>query len=113
MSHPPDIPEITPDELKGRLDRGEVPTLVDVREHFERRIADLPDHGQLRIPTGELLQRLEEVDRDKPVVIYCRSGHRSAWAVRLMMERGFPEVLNLQGGILGWRSAVDPTLRAY
>lgn len=113
MRHPPELPEITPIELKRKLDRGDVPILVDVREHFERHIADLPEHGQLRIPTWELLQRLHEIDRGRVVVAYCRSGHRSLWAQRLLRERGVEEVLNLKGGILGWREHVDPTLRAY
>lgn len=111
--HPPDLPEITPTDLKARLDRGEVPLLVDVREHFERRIADLPEHGQLRIPTGELFQRLPEIDRGRTVVVYCRTGGRSAWAARLLLDHGYSNVLNLRGGVLGWREEIDPTLAAY
>lgn len=113
MTDSSDVPEITPAELKARLDSGDVPALVDVREHFERRIADLPEHGQARIPTGEILQRMEELDRAAPLVIYCRSGSRSAWAARLLQERGFENVLNLKGGVLAWRAEVDPTLQAY
>lgn len=113
MTASADVPEITATELKVRLDQGEVPTLLDVREHFERRIADLPEHGQVRIPTGEILQRMDELDRAKPLVIYCRSGSRSAWAARLLHERGFEHVLNLKGGVLAWRVEVDPTLQAY
>lgn len=113
MTDPPDIREITATELKERVDGGSVPLLVDVREHFEQRIADLPDHAQLRIPTGEFLQRMGEVDRGREVVVYCRSGQRSAWAVRLLMERGHGDVLNLKGGVLAWREEVDPSLQAY
>jgi adenylyltransferase/sulfurtransferase len=113
MSDPHDVPEITPTELKVRLDNGDVPLLVDVREHFEQRIADLPAHHQLRVPTGELLHRMGEIDRDREVVVYCRSGSRSAWAVRLLLERGFESVLNLKGGIIGWHDEVDPTIRTY
>jgi rhodanese-related sulfurtransferase len=113
MTQSADVPEITATELKARLDRGEVPTLLDVRELFERRIADLPEHGQARIPTGEILLRMDELDRGAPLVIYCRSGSRSAWAARLLLERGFQNVLNLKGGVLAWREEVDPTLQAY
>ena len=60
MPQSADVPEITPTELKARLDNGDVPALVDVREAFERRIADLPENGQARIPTGEFLHRLGE-----------------------------------------------------
>ena len=77
------------------------------------RIADLPPHDQIRVPTGEFLHRISEIDRDREVVVYCRSGSRSAWAVRLLLDRGFESVLNLKGGLLGWRAEVDPTVRAY
>lgn len=108
-----EVPEITPAELKERLDAGDVPLLVDVREHFERDIADLPDHGQLRIPTGEFMQRMSEIVADRDVVLYCRSGGRSEWAARLLMGHGHRKVLNLTGGVLRWRQDVDPSLRAY
>lgn len=113
MTNDADVPEITPTELKARLDRGDVPVLVDVREHFERRIADLPEHGQLRIPTGEILGRVGELGGDREVVVYCRSGSRSAWAVRLLRERGLEKVVNLKGGVLAWRQEVDSTIQAY
>ncbi len=113
MTQPADVPEITPVELNARLEADDVPVLLDVRELFERRIADLPEHGQHHIPTGELLSRLEEVDQAAEVVVYCRSGQRSAWAVRLLLERGFERVLNLKGGVLAWRLQIDPSLKAY
>lgn len=113
MTADSDFPEITATELKERLDRGDVPVLVDVREHFERRIADLPDHGQLRVPTAELLQRSGEIGHDKPVVIYCRTGSRSSWATRLLCQRGFTNVVNLKGGLMAWRAEVDPSVQAY
>jgi sulfur-carrier protein adenylyltransferase/sulfurtransferase len=114
MTDPIDILDITPLELKARLDAGDVPVLVDVREHFERDIADLPEHGQLRIPTGEFMQRIGEIGPEDEVVLYCRSGGRSEWAAKLLAQKGHRgKVLNLEGGVLGWRQEVDPTLRAY
>ncbi len=113
MSQPEAVPEITPVELKERLESGDEPLLVDVREAFERRIADLPDHDQLRIPTGEFPGRLAEIDQDRDVVLYCRSGSRSEWAARILLHHGHERVFNLQGGVLGWREHVDPTLQAY
>jgi adenylyltransferase/sulfurtransferase len=113
MNLPTDVPEITATELKRRLDNGSKPLLVDVREHFEHRIADLPEYGQIRIPTGEFVARSKEIDRGTEVVVYCRSGSRSAWAARFLLDRGYERVLNLKGGVLAWREDVDPTLQAY
>ncbi|CAN5754116.1 hypothetical protein BH23GEM11_BH23GEM11_14060 [soil metagenome] len=107
------IPEITPTELRDRLDREHPLVLVDVREPYEVQIADLPDVGQHRIPVGEFEERVGELDPDQAVVVYCRSGARSAWAVRQLKERGFEQVWNLKGGVLGWREEVDPSLEAY
>lgn len=107
------IPEISPKELKERMEGGSGPVIVDVREPFEWRIADLPDYGQIKIPLVEFLQRLHELSPDDEIVVYCRSGGRSAWAVQRLVERGYSKALNLQGGILRWREEVDPSLRAY
>jgi len=113
LNQPADVPELSPTELNARFEAGDIPVLLDVREHFERRIADLPDHDQKRIPTGDLLSRIGELDRDAEVVVYCRSGSRSAWAVRILLDRGFEKASNLTGGVLAWRRDVDPSLRAY
>lgn len=113
MSQPSQVPEITPTELEERLEAGDVPLLVDVREAFERRIADLPEHDQLRIPTAELMQRTGEIDRDRDVVLYCRSGSRSEWAVARLVQAGYEDVRNLKGGLLAWRREVDPDMPAY
>jgi len=109
----PDVPEITPDELAQRLDRGDVPVLVDVREPFEASIADLPEHGQVRIPTREFAARYSELDPDEEIVIYCRSGARSARATALLLANGYDNAFNLEGGVLRWRQDVDPSLTAY
>ena len=107
------VPEITASELKGRLDAGEELVLLDVREAFEREIADLPEQGQRRIPVVEVGERFEELDPTESIVVYCRSGSRSAAVVRFLESRGFSRVLNLKGGVLAWRAEIDPTLRAY
>jgi len=108
-----DTPEITVAELKTSLETGERFVLVDVREPFERKIADLPEAGQLRIPVGEIESRLDEIDSAERIVVYCRTGSRSGWATRLLKERGFEEAFNLKGGVMAWRDEIDPTLRAY
>jgi adenylyltransferase/sulfurtransferase len=108
-----DTPEITVGELKTSLDAEERLVLVDVREPFERRIADLPETGQLRIPVGEIESRLGEIDPGERIVLYCRTGSRSGWATRLLRDRGFDEVFNLKGGVMAWREEIDPSLTAY
>ncbi len=109
----PNVPEITPLELKERLDAGDDILLVDVREPFEIAIADLPDHGQIRISSREFAARFDEIDSESEVVIYCRSGARSAQATQFLLANGFERVFNLEGGVLGWRLHVDPSLTAY
>ena len=107
------VPEITPIELQERLESDDPPVLVDVRESFEAAIADLPEHGQVRIPTGEFATRFGELDPEDELVVYCRSGSRSAWAVQLLLANGYEKVRNLEGGVLRWRQDVDPSLTAY
>lgn len=113
MTAPATVPEMSANELKARLDAGDVPVLVDVREPFEAAIADLPDHGQVRIPTGEFVERMGELDPQDELVIYCRSGSRSEWATQILRQNGYERAFNLRGGILAWRTDVDPTLTAY
>lgn len=108
-----DIPEISASDLHARLEAGEGLVLLDVREAFEREIADLPDHGQRRIPLAEVGERFDELDPSAYTVVYCRSGSRSASVVRFLETKGFERVVNLKGGLLAWRGEVDPTLRAY
>lgn len=107
------IPEMTSTELEERLKQEQPLVLVDVREPHEIQIADLPSVGQLRIPVGQFLDRLKELDPGENLVIYCRSGARSGWAVQQLRERGYEKVWNLKGGVLSWREDVDPTLTAY
>jgi sulfur-carrier protein adenylyltransferase/sulfurtransferase len=107
------IEEVDPLELRDRLERGDLLTLVDVREPFERLLADLPDYGQTCIPVKELPSRGRDLDPEAEIVLYCRSGPRSAWATERLMEMGFPRVYNLKGGIMAWKAQVDPTLQGY
>jgi rhodanese-related sulfurtransferase len=107
------IQEIEPQELKERLDRGDPLVLVDVRESFERDLADLPDFGQLAIPVKSIPFAAHHFEPTDEIVVYCRSGPRSSWATERLMGMGFSRVLNLKGGVLGWRSQVDPHMKVY
>ena len=108
-----EIPEISATELKAILDEGGAVALVDVREDFEREIADLPEVGQKRSPLAGLPQRISELDRERPLVLYCRSGSRSGLATAALHDLGFTNVRNLKGGLLAWKEEVDPSIRAY
>ena len=94
--------QITPSELKAKLDAGEEIFLLDVREQYEH---DEFNIGGTLIPLGEIMLRKEEIfdARDKDVVVYCRSGNRSTMAQHLLLQDGFERVTNLKGGILAWQ----------
>ncbi len=105
------ITEITPVMLRALLDRGERVALLDVREPYEREIVALNNTHE--IPLGELERRASELPTDADIVVYCRSGVRSAQAVHLLRDAGFSRVRNLERGILGWIDDVDPSLARY
>jgi sulfur-carrier protein adenylyltransferase/sulfurtransferase len=107
------VPQITPTDLKRRLDAGERIALIDVREPFEWHIANLEEYGARHIPLGELLERADEIDRDVDVVLYCRSGGRSAGALRQLRAQGFERVASLQGGLRAWAEEIDPDMATY
>jgi adenylyltransferase/sulfurtransferase len=104
------VPEITPRDLKSRLDRGDDLFILDVREPHEFQICNLKGH---LIPLGELPRRVHELDSSREIIAHCRSGKRSAEAVDFLRKAGFRKVLNLKGGILAWSDEVDPSVPKY
>jgi molybdopterin/thiamine biosynthesis adenylyltransferase/rhodanese-related sulfurtransferase len=104
------VPEISPRELKSRLDRGDDLFILDVREPHEFQICNLGGH---LIPLGELSRRVNELDSSREIVAHCRSGKRSAEAVEFLRSAGFRKVLNLKGGILAWSDEVDASVPKY
>ena len=105
------IPVMTVLELKQKLDNGDKFLLLDVREPFEWDICHL-DRAKL-IPLGQLPSRMSELDSADDIVIHCKSGGRSAKAVRLLQEAGFSKLHNVEGGITAWAEQVDPTVPKY
>jgi molybdopterin/thiamine biosynthesis adenylyltransferase/rhodanese-related sulfurtransferase len=103
--------EIDPVEVKAMYDRNERFVLLDVREPHELQLCRLP--GAVLIPMREVSKRLEELDRNQEIVVYCRSGARSAKIAQLLRASGFPVVRNLTGGILAWSDKVDPSVPKY
>lgn len=104
------ITEINVNDLKERLDKGENLFILDVREPHEYEAAAIP--GTTLIPLGTLPDRLEELSAYKDVefVVHCRSGARSARACQFLMENGFKQPVNLQGGIMAWARFIDPSM---
>jgi adenylyltransferase/sulfurtransferase len=104
------IPQITPVELKRRIDAGEDVLILDVREPFEYQIANI---GGKLIPQNDVPQRLAEIDRDREIVVQCKSGGRSQRIAEFLAQSGYPKVANLAGGILAWSDQVDPKVPKY
>jgi molybdopterin/thiamine biosynthesis adenylyltransferase/rhodanese-related sulfurtransferase len=104
------VPEITPRELKDRLDKGDDVFILDVREPHEYQICNLKGH---LIPLGELPRRVHELDSAREIVAHCKSGKRSAQAVDFLRQAGFRKIYNLRGGILSWSTEVDPSVPRY
>lgn len=94
--------DITVQELKERLDKGEALNLIDVREPHEYEADNI---GATLIPLGDLPHRIDELDglQDEEVIVHCRSGSRSAMAQTILEQNGFNNVRNVTGGILAYR----------
>jgi adenylyltransferase/sulfurtransferase len=105
------VPEMSPLELKEELDSSDPPLLVDVRDAEEWEISHI--EGAHLIPLNELPERVDELTRAKELVLYCRSGNRSARATRQLLDLGFANVKSLRGGINQWARQVDPSLPQY
>jgi len=103
--------EISVQELKEMMDKHEDFQLIDVREDFEYEMSNL---GGVLIPLGGVLIEADKVAKDKPVIMMCRSGRRSAAAImQLEQQFGFTNLANLQGGILAWAEDIDPSIQVY
>jgi sulfur-carrier protein adenylyltransferase/sulfurtransferase len=104
------IPQISVKDLKRRMDAGDDLLLLDVREPFEYQIANL---GGKLIPQGEVPARLAEIDREREIVVQCKSGGRSQRIAEFLAHQGYPKVANLAGGILAWADEIDPRVQKY
>ncbi len=96
--------DISIEELKERMDKGEQLNLIDVREEYE---FDEFNIGATLIPLGELPDRLEEIEawKDQEILIHCRSGARSGRAKEYLTSEGYTNVRNVLGGMLAWQAA--------
>lgn len=103
---------MTVEELKGLIDAGKQPVVLDVREPFELQTAPYP-FPVIHIPMNQLPKRYSELPQDQTIVCACRSGGRSAQAVYFLMQKGYPQAVNLEGGILAWAARFEPRVSRY
>jgi adenylyltransferase/sulfurtransferase len=104
------IPQLPVKELKRRLDAGEDIFVLDVREPYEYKIANI---GGTLIPQNDVPKRLAEIDRNREIVVQCRSGQRSQRIAEYLTQAGYANVKNLAGGILAWSDEIDPKIQKY
>jgi len=104
------VTEISVEELKSMIDKDKDFQLIDVRNQYEHNIASLEG---LLIPLDDLDQRVSEIRTDKTTIFYCRSGIRSAKAIKKLQKLGFKNLFNLKGGIMEWAEKIDPSLPKY
>lgn len=109
--NPIEGPEILPRELLTRINSGEPLQILDVREPGESQISDID--GALHIRLVDLQGRIAELDPEKELVVYCRSGVRSMKAINILKKAGYKKVHNLKGGINAWANEIDPSLPLY
>jgi len=103
--------EVNVHELKKLLDNKEDFQLIDVREKGEHDFCAIG--GEL-IPMGQIFQNVDRINKEKKVVIYCRSGNRSANVIRALEQQfNFKNLYNLKGGILDWADEIDPSIPKY
>ena len=102
--------DMTVEELKKRLERGDDLFVLDVREPHEYQAANIGGH---LIPLNDLPRRVGELDPSKEIVVHCKLGGRSAKAADFLRQSGFKNVHNLAGGITAWSERIDPRVPKY
>jgi len=102
---------ITVSALKYLMDNRRPVHLIDVREASEYALCHID--GSKLIPLGDLTSRIADLDVNAEYVVYCHTGHRSAWAAEYLKKCGFKKVRNLQGSIDAWAERVDPSMARY
>ena len=107
---PTSMTDISVEELKKRLDRGDDLFVLDVREPHEYQICNI---GGYLIPLNDLPKRVSELDSSREIVVHCKMGGRSAKAADFLRQSGFTKVHNLTGGINAWAERVDPKVPKY
>jgi rhodanese-related sulfurtransferase len=103
--------QILPEQAKKKREEGQTVTFLDVREQWEYDLARI--EGSILIPLGELQQRINDLDQDSEIIVYCHHGVRSFQATMFLRQMGFNKVQNLAGGIDAWSLRADPSVPRY
>jgi rhodanese-related sulfurtransferase len=103
--------EMSVTELAAKHAAGEDFLLLDVREPDELAIASIP--WARAIPMGDVPVRLEELPKDKPIAVLCHGGTRSGRVTKFLNENGYPDAINVAGGIRAWSAKIDPSVPDY
>jgi len=101
--------EITVTELKALMDSNQTPIMIDVREAFEREVSHI---GGFHIPLQSLPTEIYTLNlpEDTEIVVYCRSGARSANATAFLLQLGYSRAKNMKGGMKAWKTEIDPNI---
>jgi rhodanese-related sulfurtransferase len=105
------VTDISVQDLKKKHDAGEDFMLLDVRNPDEIETASIP--WATVIAMGEIPQRLAELPKDKPIAVMCHAGGRSARVTSYLNENGYPDAVNVAGGITAWSEEIDPSVPTY
>ena len=97
--------------MNQRIQSGESPFILDVREEHEVVVAKI--EGTSHIPMNQVMARLDEIDPDADIIVQCKTGGRSAKICTLLTEHNFQNVKNLKGGITAWARIIDPSVPLY
>ncbi len=103
--------EITVQQLKNRLDQGEHPLILDVREPWERDICQLDNTTP--IPKAQIAGQMTRLDKEREIIVLCKTGNRAASVCQQLKENGFERAVNLKGGIVAWAQEIDTGLQQY
>jgi rhodanese-related sulfurtransferase len=105
------MPDISPQQLKARLDARQPVVLLDVRDDWETRLCRL--ENSTHIPMEEIELRVDELSQDDDIVVYCHHGVRSAAVANYLRQLGYTKAVNLAGGVDQWARTVDPSMARY
>ena len=105
------VPAITVEQLRDMQEKANPPLVIDVREKWENDLCSIP--GNRLIPLGQLPEHLEELPKDRTIVLHCHHGGRSSRATAYLRQQGFDKSYNLTGGIHDWSLRIDPAVKTY